>query len=81
MVEGAMALTDLSESGCFIATTEEVPVGVEVRLQVMMAGSEVPLIGRVVRVQPRRGFAVEIDLAALSEQSRQALEQFLASAN
>ena len=60
-VAGAMQLTNLSESGCFIAASEAVPVGTEVTVLVTVAGTEIPIVGRVVRVQQGRGFAVEIN--------------------
>ena len=60
-VAGAMHITDLSESGCFIATSEALPVGSQVTLQIMVSGTDIPVIGRVVRVQSGRGFAVEIE--------------------
>ena len=74
---GAMQLTSLSESGCFVATSEPVAVGSQVMLFVTLSGDEIPIIGRVVRVQEGRGFGVGIDLKLLSQYSRQTLEQFL----
>jgi hypothetical protein len=75
--EGAMQLTDLSESGCFVATSEPLAVGSQVMLYVTLSGDEIPIIGRVVRVQAGRGFGFEIDLKLLSPYSRQTLQQFL----
>lgn len=72
-----MQLTDLSESGCFIATSEPLSVGAQVTLYAVVSGDEIPIIGRVVRVQPGRGFGVEINVTLLSQYSRQTLEQFL----
>jgi len=74
---GAMQLTDLSESGCFVATSEPLAVGSQAMLYVTLSGDEIPILGRVVRVQEGRGFGVEIDLKLLSQYSRQTLEQFL----
>jgi Tfp pilus assembly protein PilZ len=56
-----MQLTNLSESGCFVAASEAVAVGTEVTLLVTVADTEIPVVGRVVRVQHGRGFAVEIN--------------------
>lgn len=72
-----MQLTDLSESGCFITTSEAMAVGSQVTIYVTLSGDEIPIIGRVVRIQPGRGFAVEINVKLLSQYSRQQLEQFL----
>jgi len=74
---GSIHLTDLSERGCFIATSNPLPVGSQVTLYVTVSGDEIPLIGRVVRVQPERGFGVEINLELLSQFSQQVLERFL----
>ena len=74
---GSMQLTNLSESGCFIATSEPLPVGSQITIYVTVSGDEIPLIGRVVRLQPGRGIGVEINVRLLSEYSRQTLEQFL----
>ena len=76
-VAGSMQITDLSESGCFIATSEPLLLGTQVTVFVMVLGDEIPLIGRVVRVQPGRGFGVEINVGLLSPYSRQTLERFL----
>jgi L-alanine-DL-glutamate epimerase-like enolase superfamily enzyme len=74
---GAMQLTDLSESGCFVATSEPLAVGSPAMLYVTLSGDEIPILGRVVRVQEGRGFGVEIDVKLLSQYSRQTLERFL----
>ena len=74
---GSIYLTDLSESGCFIATSDQLPVGSQVTFYVTVSGDEIPLIGRVVRIQAGRGFGVEINLELLSQYSRQTLERFL----
>jgi len=74
---GSIYLTDLSERGCFIATSQPLPVGTQVTFYVTVSGDEIPLIGRVVRVQTDRGFGVEINLELLSQYSRQTLELFL----
>lgn len=76
-VAGAMHLTDLSESGCFVATSAPLPMGSQVTLYVTVSGDEIPIIGRVVRVHPDRGFGVEINTALLSPYSRQTLERVL----
>lgn len=74
-VAGSMQLTDLSEGGCFIATSEPLPVGSQVTIYVTVSGDEIPVTGRVVRFQPGRGFGVEINVNLLSQYSRQTLEQ------
>jgi len=74
---GSIHLTNLSERGCFIATSDPLPVGSQVTFYVTVSGDEIPLIGRVVRVQPEHGFGVEIDLELLGQFSRQILERFL----
>lgn len=80
-VEGVMLLTDLGPSGCFISTNAPLALGPRIALRVMMPSTEVRLTGRVVRVESGRRFAVAIDAAALSEQSRQALEGLLQPAS
>ena len=72
-----MQLTNLSESGCFIATSQPLAVGTQLALYVTVSGDEIPVIGRVVRVQPGRGVGVEINLKLLSDYSRRTLEAFL----
>jgi hypothetical protein len=74
---GSMHLTDLSESGCFVATSEPLPMGSQVTIYVTVSGGEIPIMGRVVRVQADRGFGVEINNALLSQYSRQTLERLL----
>lgn len=74
---GSIYLTDLSERGCFIATSQPLAVGSQVTFHVTVSGDEIPIIGRVVRVQADRGFGVEINLDLLSQYSRQTLERFL----
>ena len=44
-----------------------------------LAGDEIRIIGRVVRVQPGRGVGVEINSSLLSQYARLALEDFLRS--
>ena len=75
--QNAMHLTDLSERGCFVATSEPLPVGTQVTFYVTVSGDEIPMIGRVVRVQPGRGFGVEINVELLSAYSRRTLERLL----
>ena len=74
---GSIYLTNLSERGCFIATSHPLPVGSQVTFYVTVSGDEIPIIGRVVRVQASRGFGVEINFELLSPYSRQTLERFL----
>lgn len=76
-VAGPLQLTDLSESGCFIATSHPLMLDSQITLFVTLAGDEIRIIGRVVRVQPGRGAGVEINLNLLSQYARLALEDFL----
>ena len=78
-VAGPSQLTDLSETGCFIATKHPLPLHSQVTLFVTVAGDEIRIIGRVVRVQPGRGVGVEINSSLLSQYARLALEDFLRS--
>lgn len=74
-----MLLTDLSEGGCFVSTTEEAAVGTRVTLHALFFGAEVSLPGRVVRIEAGRGFGFEIDVAALDADAREHLERFAGS--
>ena len=76
-VAGPLQLTDLSESGCFIATGHPLALDSQVTLFVTLAGDEIRIIGRVVRVHPGRGVGVEINLNLLSQYARLVLEDFL----
>jgi len=76
-VAGPLQLTDLSENGCFIATSHPLALDAQITLFVTLAGDEIRIIGRVVRVQPGRGVGVEINLSLLSQYARLALEDFL----
>lgn len=76
-VAGPLQLTDLSESGCFIATSHPLMLDSQITLFVTLAGDEIRIIGRVVRVQPGRGVGVAINLNLLSQYARLALEDFL----
>ena len=76
-ITGPLQLTDLSESGCFIATSHPLELDSQVTLFVTLAGDEIRVIGRVVRVQPGRGVGVEINVNLLSQYARLALEDFL----
>ena|SRR5688572_24798812 len=78
-VAGSMQLTDRSAGGGFIASDATLAVGSQVRLLINMAGTEGPSIGRVVRVQRGRGFAVVLNLVATSDTTRHVLERFLVS--
>ena len=40
-----MQLTDLSEGGCFIATSESLAMDSQVTIHAMLSGSEIPIIG------------------------------------
>ena len=73
-----MQVIDLSEGGCLVAARHPVPAGSEITLHVNLAGIELPFTGRVVHVQRGRGFAVEF--RNLPSETRQELEQFLATA-
>lgn len=76
-IAGPLQLTDLSESGCFIATGHPLELHSQITLFVTLAGDEIRVIGRVVRVQPGRGVGVEINVNLLSQYARLALEDFL----
>ena len=76
-VAGSLQVTDLSESGCFIATSHILELNSQVTLFVTLADDEIKIVGRVVRVQPGRGVGVEINLSLLSQYARLALEDFL----
>ena len=75
--EGPFQLTDLSESGCFIATSSPLKRDSQITLFVTLAGDEIRIIGRVVRVEPGRGVGIEINVNLLSQYARLALEDFL----
>ena len=74
---GPLQLTDLSEGGCFIATSHPLDLDSQITFFVTLAGDEIRIIGRVVRVQPGRGVGVEINLSLLSQYARLTLEDFL----
>jgi hypothetical protein len=76
-VAGPLQITDLSESGCFITTSHPLTLDSQITFFITVAGDEIRLIGRVVRVQPGRGVGVEINLGLLSQYARLALEDFL----
>ena len=69
----AMHLTDVSPGGCFVATSHEVAVGSAITLRATMSGKEVCLSGRVVRVQPGRGFGLAIDVSKVNDDARRQL--------
>src|SRR5262245_60523676 len=69
-IAGPLQLTDLSESGCFVATHDGLTLDSQVTLFVTLAGDEIRIIGRVVRVEPGRGVGVEINLDLLSQYAR-----------
>ena len=70
----AMHRTDVSPGGCFVATNHEVAVGAGITLRATISGAEVSLPGRVVRVQPGRGFGLVLNVAELNDAARQTLE-------
>jgi hypothetical protein len=74
----AMRLTDLSEGGCFVATSAEFPRGLRLTLVAMIGGAEVTLAGRVAHLQPGRGFGFQIDFDESPKGTRQRLEDVLA---
>ena len=76
-IAGPLQITDLSESGCFIATSHPLKRDSQITFFVTLAGDEIRIIGRVVRVEPGRGVGVEINLNLLSQYARLALEDFL----
>ena len=69
-----MHLTDVSPGGCFVATGHEVAVGSQITLRATISGAEVSLPGRVVRVQPGRGFGLALNVAELNDAARRRLE-------
>lgn len=76
-IEGSpavMHLTDVSPGGCFVATNHEVTVGSGITLRATISGSEVSFSGRVVRVQPGRGFGLAVNVAELNDVARRTLE-------
>jgi hypothetical protein len=75
---GAMQVTDLSAGGCFIATRESVEAGSAITIRARMAAVELALSGRVVRVKPGQGFAIEF--GSLASDTRNLLEEFLTRA-
>ena len=76
-VAGPLQITDLSESGCFIATSHPLTPDSQVTLLATLAGDRIRIIGRVVRVQPGRGAGIEINLSLLRQYDRLALEDYL----
>jgi hypothetical protein len=76
-VAGPLQLTDLSESGCFITTSHPLTLDSQITFFITVAGDEIRLIGRVVRVESGRGVGVAINLSLLSQYARLALEDFL----
>ena len=76
-VAGPLQITDLSESGCFIATSHPLALDSQITLFVTLEGDEIRIIGRVVRVQPGRGVGIKINVSLLSQYARLALEDFL----
>jgi Tfp pilus assembly protein PilZ len=72
---GPMQVIDLSEGGCFVATTDRYAAGVQLTLQIRLGVSDVALTGRVAHLRPGRGFAVEF--AGLPQSALQRLEDFL----
>jgi hypothetical protein len=78
VTSGTMQVTDLSAGGCFIATPELITAGSEVTIRAKVAGVELALTGRVVRLQPGRGFGIEF--GNLPSDTRYLLEHFLTRA-
>lgn len=76
-IEGSSAvmhLTDVSPGGMFVTTNHEVAVGSGITLRATISGAEVSFSGRVVRVQPGRGFGLAVNAAELNDVARQTLE-------
>jgi hypothetical protein len=73
-----MRVTDLSAGGCFIATQDAIPEGSDVTVRAKLGGVELSLSGRIVRVSPGHGVAVEFSV--LASDTRYLLEQFLTRA-
>ena len=72
---GTMQIQDVSAGGCFIATRDAVASGTEITIHAKLPGATLTLPGRVVRVKPGRGFAIEF--GNLASDTRYLLEQFL----
>ena len=72
-----MRLADLSVSGCFVDTLTLYPRGARVTLYATLVDKEVTLTGRVIHVQPGRGFGFAIQFEDLPADTRQQLEHFL----
>jgi len=75
---GTLRITDVSAGGCFVAARERVSADSEVTIHAKFAGVELSLAGRVVHVQPGRGFAIEF--GNLASDTRYLLDQFLTRA-
>jgi hypothetical protein len=71
-VEGAVLLTEGAD--CFVFAHEPLALGPLIALLIRMPSGDVRVSGRVVRVESARAFGVEIDLDALSDDVRRALE-------
>ena len=72
---GTMQMIDVSAGGCFVATRDAVAEGADVTIHAKLPGATLALPGRVVRVKPGRGFAIEF--GNLASDTRYLLEQFL----
>ena len=75
---GTTHVIDVSAGGCFIATRASAATGEEVTVHAKFGGVELALTGRVVHVQPPRGFAIEF--RNLPSDTRYLLEHFLTRA-
>ena len=72
---GPMQVIDLSEGGCFVATTNRFSAGIQLTLQIRLGASDVALTGRIAHSRPGRGFAVEF--VGLPQGTLERLEDFL----
>jgi Tfp pilus assembly protein PilZ len=63
-------LTDISTGGCFIKTLHTYPLGADVRLLLLIAGTQLEINARVARIIPQTGMGVAFE-DVLPEQEKQ----------
>ena len=73
--QGAMRLSDLSLSGCYVDTATSVALGSTVAIAAVLKDQPVVLTGLVVHSQPRIGFGVQFE--ALPADVVSVIQQFL----
>jgi len=72
-----MRLTDLSLNGGFVDASVQCRPGDRVELTMVLEGTEIKLLGRVVHVQPTVGFGFAIEQETLSDDVRLVLNRYL----